>query len=229
MDNMQYQSTMPAVKAEKSFISKVFNWMFLGLLTTAVTSFLVVSNTMIIKTLYSNNIIMIILAIGTFGLVWNLSANYHKMSAAAATANFFIYAALNGVFLSSVFLIYTAQSIFMTFCISAVTFGLTAMYGATTKKDLSGMGGILTMSLIGLIVASLVNMFFKSTGLAAIINYAGVLIFVGLTAYDMQKIKRIGESANYHANVAIVAALKLYLDFVNLFLFLLRILGDRRR
>lgn len=214
---------------EQGFVSKVFSWMFLGLLATGLVSFTVVSNPIIIKTLYSSSIMMIFLGIATFALVWNLSANMHKMSPASAIANFFIYAALNGVLLSSIFLIYTAQSIFSTFCVAAVTFGLTALYGATTKKDLTKLGSFLFMALIGLIIASVVNMFFHSTGLASLINYAGVLIFVGLTAYDMQAIKKIGQSYGYNPNFAVLAALKLYLDFINLFIYLLRILGDRRR
>ena len=214
---------------EQSFVSKVFSWMFMGLLTTGAIAFLVASNPIIIKTLYSNSILMIVLAIGTFALVWNLSANMHKMTPAAASANFFIYAALNGVMLSSIFLIYTSQSIFSTFCVASVTFGVTALYGATTKKDLTKLGSLLVMALIGLIIASLVNMFLHSTGLASMINYLGVLVFVGLTAYDMQAIKKIGQSYGYNPNFAVLGALKLYLDFINLFIYLLRILGDRRR
>ncbi len=214
---------------EQGFVSKVFSWMFMGLLATGVVAFLVVSNPIIIKTLFSSPIMMIFLAIGTLALVWNLSANMHKMTPAAASANFFIYAGLNGVMLSSIFLIYTAQSIFSTFCIAAVTFGITALYGATTKKDLTKLGSLLFMALIGLIIASVVNMFFHSTGLASLINYAGVLIFVGLTAYDMQAIKKIGQSYGYNPNFAVLGALKLYLDFINLFIYLLRIFGDRRR
>lgn len=214
---------------EQGFVSKVFSWMFMGLLATGVVAFLVVSNPIIIKTLFSSPIMMIFLAIGTLALVWNLSANMHKMTPAAASANFFIYAGLNGVMLSSIFLIYTAQSIFSTFCIAAVTFGITALYGATTKKDLTKLGSLLFMALIGLIIASVVNMFFHSTGLASLINYAGILIFVGLTAYDMQAIKKIGQSYGYNPNFAVLGALKLYLDFINLFIYLLRIFGDRRR
>ncbi|NQY78917.1 MAG: Bax inhibitor-1/YccA family protein [Candidatus Caenarcaniphilales bacterium] len=214
---------------EQGFISKVFSWMFMGLLATGVVAFLVVSNPIIIKTLYSSPFMMIFLGIGTFALVWNLSANMHKMTPAAASANFFIYAGLNGVLLSSIFLVYTAQSIFSTFCVAAVTFGVTALYGATTKKDLTKLGSLLVMALFGLIIASVVNMFFHSTGLASLINYAGVLIFVGLTAYDMQAIKKIGQSYGYNPNFAVLGALKLYLDFINLFIYLLRILGDRRR
>lgn len=213
---------------EQSFISKVFNWMFLGLATTGVVAFLVSTNPVILRAIYSNQLIFWGLAIGTFLLVWNISSNIYKMSPAAASANFFIYAGLNGVLLSSVFVIYTSASIFSTFLIAASIFGVMALYGATTKKDLSGWGSILFMGLIGLIIAQIVNMFFHISGLASILNYAGVLIFTGLTAYDMQKIKQIGQSADYHPNLAIRGALSLYLDFINLFLYLLRILGRRK-
>lgn len=214
--------------AEQSFMSKVFNWMFLGLAATGVLAYIVSTNEMIIKAIYGNMFILIILMIGLFAMVWNLSANITKMSPQAAATNFFIYAALNGVFLSSIFIVYTASSIFSAFFTTAATFGVMALYGATTKKDLSGIGSFAFMALIGLIIAQVVNMFLHNSGMAALINYAGVLIFVALTAYDVQKIKRIGETGNYHANLAISGALALYLDFINLFLFILRIMGNRR-
>ncbi len=213
---------------EQSFITKVFNWMFLGLAATAVVAYIVSTNEMIIKTIYSNMFIMIALSIGLFAMVWNISANITKMSAEAAATNFFIYAALNGVLLSSVFLIYTASSIFSTFLIAAATFGVMALYGATTKNDLTKIGSLAFMALIGLVIAQVVNMFLHSSGLSSLLNYAGVLIFVALTAYDVQKIKRIGQSANFHPNFAITGALALYLDFINLFIYLLRIFGNRR-
>lgn len=214
---------------EQSFISKVFNWMFLGLATTGIVAYFVSTNEAILKVVYSNMIVTIVLMIALFAMVWNLSANINKMSPQAAAINFFIYSALNGVFLSAIFLIYTQSSIFSTFCIAAAVFGAMAFYGATTKKDLSSWGSYLFMGLIGLIIAHFINIFLNSTGLASIINYAGVLIFVGLTAYDMQKIKSIGQQVDYKPQLAVLGALTLYLDFINLFLYLLRILGDRRR
>lgn len=214
--------------AEQSFVTKVFNWMFIGLMATAVVSYIVASNPVFLQAIYGNMIIFWALAIGLLIMVWNMSANITKMSAQAAAANFFIYAALNGALLSSIFVIYTASSIFTTFCITAVTFGVMALYGATTKKDLTGMGSFAFMALIGLVIAQLVNMFLHSSGLESVLNYAGVLIFVALTAYDVQKIKEIGASANFHPNFAISGALALYLDFVNLFLYLLRFFGNRR-
>jgi len=213
---------------ERSYVSKVFNWMFLGLLVTSAMAFFISSNPIFIKAIYSSGLTLIILGLGTLALVWNLSANISKMSPSAAMMNFFTYAALNGVLLSSIFVVYTAQSIFSTFCIASATFGITALYGATTKKDLSKLGSYLIMGLIGILIASLVNMFMHSTGLASLINYLGVILFIGLTAYDMQKIKEQGQAYAFNGNFAILSALTLYLDFVNLFIYLLRILGDRR-
>jgi len=214
--------------AEQSFVTKVFNWMFIGLLATGVVSYIVSSNPLLLQAIYGNQIVFWVLAIGLFGMVWNLSANITKMSAQSAAINFFIYAALNGALLSSIFIVYTASSIFSTFCICSATFGVMALYGATTKKDLTGIGNFAFMALIGLIIAQVVNMFLHSSGLESIMNYAGVLIFTALTAYDVQKIKQIGSSVNYHPNFAISGALALYLDFINMFLYLLRLFGDRR-
>lgn len=214
--------------AEQGFMTRVFNWMFFGLTATGLVAYFVSTNEMILKTLYQNNFLLFGLGIGLLIMVWNLSANATKMSPQSAAMNFFIYAALNGVLLSYVFVVYTASSIFATFFVTAGTFGAMALYGYTTKKDLTSWGSLLFMGLIGIIIASVVNMFLHSEGLANIINYAGVLIFVGLTAYDVQKIKRIGQQAQYSPNLAILGALSLYLDFINLFIHLLRIMGNRR-
>lgn len=213
---------------EQAFVTRVFNWMFLGLLTSGLVSYLISTNQFIVRALFSNMFLIVILAIGLLILVWNLSANILKMSPQAAAMNFFIYSALNGVLLSSIFIVYTTTSLFSTFCIAAATFGLMALYGATTKNDLTKIGSIAVMALLGLIVAQVVNMFMNNSGLEMIISYAGVFIFVILTAYDVQKIKEIGQQVNYHPNLAVSGALALYLDFINLFLFLLRIFGNRR-
>jgi FtsH-binding integral membrane protein len=212
----------------QGFVTRVFNWMFLGLAASGVSAFIFASNPVFMQALYKTPFLHIGLGIALIGMVWYLSANLTKMSFQSAAITFFIYALLNGVFLSSIFIIYTASSIFTTFLVSAATFGAMALYGYTTKKDLTGLGSMMFMALIGLIIASVVNIFLKSSMMSTIISYAGVLIFVGLTAYDMQKIKQIGESANYHPNYAISGALRLYLDFINLFLHLLRIMGNRR-
>lgn len=218
----------PFVK-EQSFVTRVFNWMFIGLALTAVVAYFVSTQPSILMMIYSNFLIQIILILGLLAMVWNLSANINKMSPTGAITNFTVYSGLNGILLSSIFLIYTQASIVSTFFITAATFGVMALYGYTTKKDLSKLGSIAMMALIGIIIASVVNMFLHNSGLEMIISYIGVLVFVALTASDMQKIKMIGQSANYNPNMAILGALTLYLDFINLFLMLLRILGSRRR
>ena len=235
---MNYDPTNPGMNpmggfganqaAQQGFVTRVFNWMFLGLAASAVSSFVFASNPSYMKALFSNQLLFWGLAIGLIAMVWYLSANITKMSFQSAAITFFIYALLNGVILSSIFVVYTASSIFSTFFVAAATFGVMAIYGFTTKKDLTGLGSFMFMALIGLIIATVVNMFLNSPMMTTIISYAGVLIFVGLTAYDVQKIKRIGESSNYHPNYAITGALALYLDFINLFLHLLRIMGNRR-
>lgn len=213
---------------EQGFVTRVFNWMFIGLMASGVAAFIFASNPTFMYALISNKILYYGLFIGLLALVWYLSANITKMSFQSAAITFFIYALLNGVVLSTIFLVYTSSSIFSTFLVASATFGAMAFYGFTTKKDLTGMGSLLFMALIGLIIASVVNMFLHSSLMSTIISYAGVLIFVGLTAYDVQKIKRIGQSSNYHPNYAITGALALYLDFINLFLHLLRIMGNRK-
>lgn len=213
---------------EQSFVSRVFSWMFMGLAASGFSAFVFASNPVFMKVLLGNQFLFWGLAIGLIAMVWYLSANITKMSFQSAAITFFIYALLNGVILSSIFLVYTASSIFSTFFVAAATFGAMAFYGFTTKKDLTGIGSLCFMALIGLIIASVVNMFLHSSMMSTIISYAGVLIFVGLTAYDVQKIKRIGQSSNYHPNYAISGALALYLDFINLFIHLLRIMGNRK-
>ncbi len=213
---------------EHSFVSKVFNWMFMGLGLTAATAFLVSSNPAFMQAVYGNSIMPIFLMIATLGLVFYLSFSFQKMSPAAATFSFLLYAALNGVMLSAVLAVYTGGSVFSAFLVASGMFGAMALYGATTKKDLSAWGSLLFMALIGLIIASVVNMFIRSSGFDLILSYGAVLIFTGLTAYDMQKIKQIGQSGSYHPNMAIMGALRLYLDFINLFLNILRIMGKRR-
>jgi uncharacterized protein len=168
--------------------------------------------------------------IATFGLVFFMSFRLHTLSPAAAQATFWIYAALMGVTFASIGLVYTHASIARVFLISAVAFGSLSLYGYTTKRDLTGMGSFLFMGLIGLIVASLVNMFFASSAMSFALSIIGVLVFTGFTAYDSQKIKEMyfeGDTHQVMTAKAINGALRLYLDFVNLFLSLLRLFGSR--
>jgi len=212
---------------------KVYVWMTLALVITGVTAYGVANSPGVISAIYSNQAVMWGLIIAELALVIGISAAINKLSLTTATLLFVLYSAVNGVVLSSIFLIYTASSIASVFFITAGTFAVMAFIGYTTKTDLTSLGKILLMALIGLIIASLVNVFFvKSTGFDLIISYVGVLIFVGLTAYDSQKIKQMmlqaPDAGEGMQKLALLWALSLYLDFINLFLYLLRIIGSNR-
>lgn len=211
---------------------KVYLWMTFALLITAITAYQVATSETIHAAIYSNQLLFWGLIIAEFVLVFSISAAINKLSLTVATLLFVLYSVINGATLSFLLLVYTASSVFNVFLISAGTFAAMALFGYFTKTDLSSWGKYLLMALIGLIIASVVNIFTKSSGLEMILNYVGVLIFVGLTAYDTQKIKVMmlqatdaGESAQ---KMALLGALSLYLDFINLFIYLLRIFGDRR-
>ncbi|HUV50423.1 MAG TPA: Bax inhibitor-1/YccA family protein [Anaerolineae bacterium] len=216
------------------FIRSVYNWMAIGLSLTGFIAFYVSSSPNMIRLIYGNKVLFFGLIIGELALVFYLSARVQKIQASTATALFILYAALNGATLSFIFLVYTSSSIASTFFICAATFVSCSIYGMVTKRDLTSLGGFMAMGLIGIIIASLVNMFIRSSGMSLIISYIGVFVFVGLTAYDTQKLKQMAltQPADLEAGVvrkgAIMGALTLYLDFINLFLMLLRILGDRR-
>lgn len=211
---------------------KVYLWMTLALVITGFTAYYVASSEALMMALFSNQIIFWGLVIGELVLVFSLSAAINKLSLTAATLMFVLYSVINGATMSFIFLVYTASSITNVFFITAATFAVMAFFGYFTKTDLTSWGKILMMALIGIIIATIVNIFTKSEGLAVILNYLGVLVFVGLTAYDSQKIKQMlmqapdaGEGAQ---KVALLGALSLYLDFINLFIYLLRILGSKR-
>lgn len=218
--------------AQQSFITKVYMWMFLALLTTAGISYYIVSTPDMLHAILKNPLIFFGLIIAEFALVIILSAAINKLSATVATACFFVYSALTGITLSAVFITYTTTSLFTAFLITAGTFGTMSLYGLATKKDLTSIGNLCLMGLMGIIISSLVNIFFKSTFIYTITNYAGVLIFVGLTAYDTQKIKKMGyvfaDGTEEGQKASIMGALQLYLDFINLFLIILRLFGRRR-
>ena len=218
-------------RVQQRFIQRVFNWMFVGLLMTGAIAFILENNNRAIAYFSEHTGVVFGLLIAELALVFFLVARINKMSATTATLLFFLYAALNGVTLSLVLSVYTTASVVLTFAITAGMFGIMAVLGYVTKKDLSKLGSIFLMLLIGLILATLVNLFLQSSGLTMILSYLGVVIFCGLTAYDMQKIKQMGQSNSYSGdmvtNATIIGALALYLDFINLFLYLLRIFGNR--
>lgn len=218
-------------EAFPALMRKVYVWMTLALAITGLTAYGVATSPGILQTIYGNSAVLWGIAIAELILVITVSSAINRLSLSVATLLFIIYSVLNGALFSSIFLVYTASSITTVFFITAGTFAAMALIGYTTKTDLSSMGKILLMALIGMIIATVVNLFVKSTGLDLIISYIGVLVFVGLTAYDSQKIKQMllqapdaGEGAQ---KVALLGALSLYLDFINLFLYLLRIFGRR--
>lgn len=210
----------------------VYLWMVLALVITGLTAAYVASSPAYISALVNNPVLFYGVIIAELALVFILSGRIHKMSFTSASLMFILYSLLTGVSLSTIFLAYTESSIATTFLITAGTFGTMSLVGFVTKKDLSKFGGILFMALIGLIIATLVNIFLVSDTLGWIINYVGVLIFVGLTAYDTQKIKQMmreyGTDINEQTQkMALMGSLSLYLDFINMFLYLLRIFGNR--
>ena len=208
---------------------KVYGKMALGLLATAVTSYLVFSSEALMSLLFSSSATIWLLFAAELGLVLYLSARIDKLSSGTATALFYAYSILNGVALTPIFLAYTGVSIATTFAITAGTFGAMTIFGYVTRQDLSKFGAFLFMALLGLIVCILVNMFMQSSMFNLLISCAGVLIFVGLTAWDTQAIKRMCAEADptMLGKVATMGALTLYLDFINLFIHLLRFFGSR--
>ena len=216
-----------------SFIQSVYNWMGIGLGLTGVIAYFTAHSTVMRNLIHGNPMIFFGLIIAELGLVFYLSARVARIQASTATGLFVLYAALNGLTLSFIFLVYTGASIASTFFVCAATFIACSIYGMTTKRDLTSVGGFMFMGLIGIIIASVVNLFIKSSAMAMIISYIGVFVFIGLTAYDTQKLKHMAmtQPAGLEAGVirkgAIIGALSLYLDFINLFLMLLHILGSR--
>lgn len=214
-------------------LTGVYWWMTFALIVSGLTAYMVGTSQELTKIFVKNPGVFLVLAIVEIVMVIGITAGINKLSAATATALFILYAAINGLTLSVIFLAYTLGSIAVTFAVTAGTFGVMAVVGTVTKKDLTSFGNLMLMALFGLIIASIVNIFWTNETLYWICTYAGVLIFVGLTAYDAQKIKQMylnAGTANAETNrkIAVLGALSLYLDFINLLLYLLRIFGRRR-
>lgn len=215
-----------------ALMRKVFVWMTLALAITGLTAYGVATSPTILSLIFSSKVTFFGLIIAEFALVFAISGAINRLSLSTATLLFILYSVINGATLSSIFFAFSVATIGKVFFITAGTFGAMALVGYTTKTDLTSMGKLLFMALLGIIIASVVNMFVASSGLDLILSYVGVLVFVGLTAYDTQKIKQMcqaapdaGESAQ---KLALIGALSLYLDFINLFLYLLRIFGNNR-
>lgn len=229
LERMIGQQTVTQSNVFKALMRKVYLWMTLALVITGITAAGVAGSPNMLAMIYSNSMVMWGMVIAELGLVFYVTARINKLSLSTATLLFILYSVLNGAMLSSIFLVYTTATISKVFFITAGTFGATAFYGYATKKDLSSLGSILFMALIGLIIATVVNIFLKSAMFDLILCYIGVIIFVGLTAWDSQKIKQMLSVQQYAdegaQKLALIGALSLYLDFINLFLYLLRIFG----
>ena len=224
------EQTALSSKNEKSvefanYMSGIFAWMFAGLTVSGLVGYMIAASGDSVKAIFYNPLALILLVILQLGLVIYLSARITKLSTNVARGLFLAYAATVGITFSIIFLTYTSTSIMRVFFITAGMFSIMAIIGYTTKKDLSKLGMLLLMGLVGIIIASLVNIFLGSNTVQLVISYIGVVIFLGLTAYDIQKIKKLHATFGDAGNIAILGALSLYLDFLNLFLFLLRIFG----
>jgi len=233
MDSIMIQKAQVQVRMN-SFVRSVYNWMAIGLGVTGVVAYGVANSPGVREIVFGTPLVFFGLIIAQLVMVFMISARIQRMQASTATMLFIVYSALNGATLSSIFLAYAQSAITSTFFICAATFTACSVYGWTTRRDLTTMGGFLTMGLIGIVIASVVNMFVQSGAVSTIVSYVGVLVFVGLTAYDTQDIKNMALAqpddldAGAVRKGAILGALKLYLDFINLFLMLLRIFGSSR-
>lgn len=232
-ENVPYNAQQPIqTGAHNSLMYRVYGWMALGLTITAAMAWYVAATPLLRNAIFQHWWVLLLLCIAQLGLVFTLSIGIARLSFQAAATLFLLYSLLNGATIASIFLVFTMSSIFATFIVAAGMFGFMSIYGYITKTDLTSMGNILFMILIGLIIALFVNMFIQSAGLDKVISFIGVIVFALLTAYDTQKIKQLASTlrSDYesYAKAAILGALTLYLDFINMFLFLLQFTGKRR-
>ncbi len=220
----------PAVERVNAFLRGVYGWMCAGLAITALTAWMVAGSPAIVYAIAQNRLLFWGLIIAQFGLVLVLSARVQRLAPGTASLLFVAYSMLTGVTLSFMLLLYTGESVAATFGVTAGMFGALALYGTTTRRDLTGWGSFLFMGLIGVVIASIVGLFWQSDALQFVISFIGVIVFTGLTAYDAQRLKTMAVSLpdGGTGSYQIVGALALYLDFINLFLFLLRFTGNRR-
>lgn len=238
MQEDYYGTAVPSVGATHSqqavaFLTNVYSWMFLGLAITSLTAWTVASSETMIAAIYGNPVLFYGLLIGEVAMVLVISLGINRLSAGVATFLFLLYSAVNGATLAAIFLVYTHQSIIMAFLSATCLFGTMSLYGYFTKRSLMGLGGYLMVGLIAVIICSVINMFLKSSMFDYIVSIVGVVVFLGLTAYDTQKILRIGAQTenvpgDWVRKSAILGALALYLDFINLFLYMLRFMGKSR-
>jgi FtsH-binding integral membrane protein len=225
-----YSGAYPTAERVNNFIRGVYGWMAAGLGITAVTAWVVASSPVLIRAIVTNRLLFWALVIAQFGIVITLSARVQKLAPATAAMLFAAYSMITGVTLSFVLLAFTGESVASTFVVTAGMFGALALYGTTTRRDLTGIGSLAFMGLIGIVIASIVGIFWHNDALQFIISFIGVIVFTGLTAYDAQRLKAMALAmpGAGTGSYQIVGALALYLDFINLFLFLLRFMGNRR-
>jgi FtsH-binding integral membrane protein len=229
----RYEGSLPRYRDTEvlaAFMRGVYGWMCGGLAITAATAWLVASSPAITRAIFGNRMLFWILALAQLGIVFTLSSRVDRMASGTASLLFVAYSALTGVTLSSILLVFTGESVFSTFVVTAGMFGALAAYGTVTRRELSGLSQFLFMGLVGLVLASIVGMFWHNDALQFLISFVGVIVFSGLTLYDAQRLKSMAfaTSTGPTSGTTIVGALALYLDFINLFLFLLRFLGNRR-
>ena len=235
----QYESYMPysfgadSIEMVNSIFRKVYQYMAFGLILTALTAYITASSPAMINALFSSRAPIIIIAVAEIGLVMYLGAAFNSLSASTALVLFFIYSVLNGLTCSVVLLVYTGESVYKAFLSTAGMFGAMSLYGLYTKRDLTSFGSFLRMGLFGLIIAMVINIFVSSSMMDLYISIFGIIIFLGLTAYDTAKIKLMannsdGRDENLSGKIAVLGALALYLDFINIFLYMLRFFGNRR-
>ncbi|MCD6534244.1 MAG: Bax inhibitor-1/YccA family protein [Deltaproteobacteria bacterium] len=227
MQSVSLQSNRETT-AVNEFIYSVYNWMAVGLALTGFVAYFVANSPSMLNLIVGNKLVFYGLIFGELGLVFTLAAKIEKLQRSTAVAMYILYAVLNGATLSVIFMIYASSTITSTFFICSGTFIASSAYGMLTKKDLTSMGSFLFMGLIGIIIASVVNMFVQSSQMSMMISYIGVLVFVGLTVYDTQRLKQLAHTQGANGKGAIMGALTLYLDFINLFLMMLRIVGGGR-
>ena len=228
-----YTVSVDSVESINALFRKVYQFMAMGLILTALAAYLTASSPTMLGLLYTSRAPMLIIAVAEIGLVIWLSAGLNKLSASAARNIFFVYSILNGLLCSSVLLVYTGESIAKAFLSTAGMFGAMSIYGLYTQRDLTSMGSFLRMGLFGLIIAMVINLFMRSSAMELYISIFGIIIFMGLTAWDTAKIKAIAASydsrdENMTGKIAVIGALSLYLDFINIFLYLLRLFGRER-
>jgi FtsH-binding integral membrane protein len=222
---------LPTADRVGAFLSAVYGWMGAGLAITATTAWLIARSPALVSAIATNRLLFWGLMIAQLGIVFVLSARVQRLAASTASLLFIVYSALTGVTISFVLLVYTGKSVATTFFITAGMFGALAAYGTVTKRSLAGLGHFLFMGLIGVVLASVVGMFWRSDGLQFVVSFIGVIVFTGLAAHDAQRLKEMALTTpeGQRRSYAIVGALTLYLDFINLFLMLLRFTGSRRR